>query len=1139
MAPVAALFAVAVTGCATGEDESTLEGTSEGKIVVQQPPVRPALGVDDSRSIVLRAPENEAAAHHDTSGPLTLLPPAPRPTENIEHEVKRLPRPVGAEIVDRGVQTLAPLLLMPSLAVNFDGLGNGFTGPGGTFRFAGTPPDTNGDVGPNHYVQTVNTDFAIFDKTGKPVFGPVPVNTLFSGFGGGCESNNDGDPVVLYDPIADRWVISQFSVNTTPYLQCVAVSTTPNPAGTYNRYAFDYGSSDFPDYPKMGVWPDAYYTSFNVFAGGQSFAGPRICAYDRARMLAGQPATQQCFDVKNQNLGGMLPADLDGARLPPAGSPNYVLALGETATTLAVWKFHVDWTTPANSTLTGPSNLTVPSISQICTATSGDCVPQPGSAGKLQGLDDRLMFRLAYRNFGDHESMVVTHAVKAGSSSGIRWYELRIAGQTPSIFQQGTYAPDAGFRWLGSAAQDRAGNMALGFSLSSTTIAPSIHYTGRLVGDALGTLGQGEAAIIAGGGSQTDNSGGGRNRWGDYSSMSVDPADDCTFWYTTEYLKANGGFSTWSTRVASFKFPGCAPGANNSFTLTPSPSSASVLQGGSTTFNIASAVTAGNAQTVQLSLSGLPAGATATFAPASVQTGNSSTLTINVGGSTATGTYSLTITGAGSSSSATAAISLTVTAAQKPDFTLAVSPSSQNVTAGANTSFTVTATPANGFSGTVALAVTGMPSGSTGTFSGNALTGATLSVTTTSATPSGSFALTFTGTNGALSHTVGATLNVNAAAQADFTLALDKNTVNVTAGQSTAAAVTTTAINGFSGDVSLSGSGLPAGVTATFSPTSIHGAGSSQVSFTASSSATAGTSVVTIAGSSNNLSHSAQITVRVVAAQTPDFTLALSPTAASVNAGGSTITSVAVAASGGFTSDVALSASGAAGISVTFATSTINGSGSTNATVSAAASVAAGTYAVTVSGSSGSLRHTASFSLTVNRPSTSGVAFADDVESGNVGWVTYASNPRDSGWIIEQTSNGNHRWRSSSGNYANNAASFLISPAFSLDGAKTAALKFLYKFHTEAQFDFFYVWATADEGKTWTQLAHGTGASRGWNQWAPEASLDMSQFAGKRTVRIAYSVQSDGSVTDWGAAVDNIRVVTDGAAAGGQHVTSL
>lgn len=618
--------------------------------------------VDDSSAIVLRGSQVDQAAHHDSSPPLTLLQPANNSGQFVEHEVKRLPRPAShyARLHDSVAQTQAPLLLMPATSMNFRGMGNGFSGPAGGFTFAGTPPDTNGDVGPNHYVQTVNTDFAIFNKSGVAVFGPVQVNTLFAGFGGGCETNNDGDPVVLYDPMADRWVISQFSVNTTPYLQCVAVSATPDPTGSYHRYAFDYGSTDFPDYPKMGVWPDAYYTSFNIFAGGSSFSGPKICAYDRTKMLAGTAATQQCFNVANPNLGGMLPSDMDGTMPPPAGSPNYVLALGETSSTLAFWKFHVDWTTPANTTLTGPTALTVAAYSGICSTSSGNCVPQPGSAGPLQGLDDRLMFRNAYRNFGDHQAIVVTHAVSSGSSSGIRWYELRVANQTPSVFQQGTYAPDANFRWLGSAAQDRNGNMAIGYSISSTSVSPSIRVSGRLAGDAAGTLGQGETTVIAGGGSQTDNSGAGRNRWGDYASMSIDPTDDCTFWFTTEYMAANGGFSTWSTRVASFKFPGCGGTTASDFSLSPSPSTLSLATGATGTSTISTSIV-GSAGTVNLTASVSPAGPTVSLSQASVAAGSSATLTVNAG-SAAAGNYTVTVTGTEGSATHATTVAVTVTA---------------------------------------------------------------------------------------------------------------------------------------------------------------------------------------------------------------------------------------------------------------------------------------------------------------------------------------------------------------------------------------------------------------------------------------------------------------------------------------------
>jgi hypothetical protein len=219
---------------------------------------------------------------------------------------------------------------------------------------------------------------------------------------------------------------------------------------------------------------------------------------------------------------------------------------------MASWKFHVDWTTPASSTLTGPTTLATAPFTLAC--SGGTCIPQAGTTQQLDSLADRLMYRLAYRNFGDHESMVVTHSVTAGSSTGTRWYELRLdGGHNPSIFQQGTYAPDANFRWMGSIAMDQSGNMALGFSLSSSSVHPQIHYTGRLAGDPAGQMAQGEATIINGAGSQTGSS---LSRWGDYTSMAVDPTDDCTFWYTNEYLQSNGAFN-WSTRIASFTFPNC------------------------------------------------------------------------------------------------------------------------------------------------------------------------------------------------------------------------------------------------------------------------------------------------------------------------------------------------------------------------------------------------------------------------------------------------------------------------------------------------------------------------------------------------------------------------------------------------------
>jgi hypothetical protein len=467
------------------------------------------------------------------------------------HPLHPLPMIDGAgNQTDAAVQGSAPANTAPVLGSGVPGLGVGFTGPAGSFQVQYAPPDTSGAVGATQYVQVVNTGLAVFDKTTKNVvLGPIPTNALWQGMGGRCASDNDGDAVVVYDKTANRWVVSQFAVTTTPYYQCVAVSKTSDATGGWWTYAFNYGSV-FPDYPKIGVWPDAYYITFNMFTN--TFQGAKLCAYDRAKMLTGAAATQQCFQLST-SYGGVLPADLDGATAPPAGAPNYMLNFG--ASSLNLWKFHVNWTTPTSTTLTGPINIPVATFAAAC--GGGTCVPQPGVSQKLDSLGDRLMYRLTYRNFTNHESLVVTHSVKVGTKhnnayTGIRWYEIRSPGTTPVVYQQSTYSPDTTFRWMGSAAMDKQGNLAVGYNASSSSVFPSIRYTGRLATDPLNTL-QAEASILNGLGSQTGQN---LNRWGDYSTLTLDPSDDCTFWYSTEYLRTNGAFN-WSTQIASFKFPGC------------------------------------------------------------------------------------------------------------------------------------------------------------------------------------------------------------------------------------------------------------------------------------------------------------------------------------------------------------------------------------------------------------------------------------------------------------------------------------------------------------------------------------------------------------------------------------------------------
>jgi hypothetical protein len=494
-------------------------------------------------------PDVQQAVHHDVSKPLSDMIIHYRQSSGVQRDkpLRLLPVPQGSNIQpDPVVQSTATGPKVGTTAgLSFNGVGTGNGNPCGC-----APPDTNGAVGATQFVQWVNVAFAVYNKTtGALVAGPTAGNTLWSGFGGGCETNNDGDIIAQYDKAAGRWVLSQFSVSTTPFLQCVAVSTTNDATGTYNRYSFT--EPNFNDYPKLGIWPDGYYFSFNMF-NGNTFVGARACAFDRSKMLTGAAATQVCFQ-QNSGVGSLLPSDVDGTTAPPAGEPDFFMNFGSNS--LNLFKFHVDFTTPANSTFTGPTVISVAAFTAACSG-GGTCIPQPSTSNKLDSLADRLMYRLAYRNFGTHESLVVTHSVtvsvhKRSSVTGVRWYEIRSPNGMPTVFQQGTFSPDANSRWMGSIAMDKNGDIALGYSESSGSLFPSIAYTGRVPSDALGTM-ESENTIITGLGSQT----GSLHRWGDYSSMSIDPSDDCTFWYTTEYLQATGSFN-WSTRIASFKFTGC------------------------------------------------------------------------------------------------------------------------------------------------------------------------------------------------------------------------------------------------------------------------------------------------------------------------------------------------------------------------------------------------------------------------------------------------------------------------------------------------------------------------------------------------------------------------------------------------------
>jgi hypothetical protein len=419
------------------------------------------------------------------------------------------------------------------------------------------PPDTNGAVGSTQFVETVNLAYAVYDKTtGSMTLGPVLLNTIWSGFGGLCQTVAGGDPVVLWDRAAQRWFVSELAYNgslTSNYV-CIAVSTSADATGSYNRYAYSFGNS-LPDYPKYAIWPDAYYLSVNIFGNsGFSFNGAEPCAFDRTAMIAGGTAAMVCFQPNVINYS-FLPTDWDGATAPPSSAPNHFFQLF-TGTTLQQYDFHVDFVNTNNSTFTGPTTITVHNWTQICTTTRA-CIPQPSPGEKVDSLGDRLMFRAAYRNFGTYESVTLDHTVKPGSGStavgAARWYELRATpvGGTFSVFQQGTFQHKTISLWMASIAQDKVGDIAMGMSASSTSVKPSVVYIGRVPTDPVGKM---ESPFIVARGGGVQQAGG--NRWGDYSSMSIDPSDDCTFWYSQEYYTANSS-ANWATRINSFKFPGC------------------------------------------------------------------------------------------------------------------------------------------------------------------------------------------------------------------------------------------------------------------------------------------------------------------------------------------------------------------------------------------------------------------------------------------------------------------------------------------------------------------------------------------------------------------------------------------------------
>ena len=670
-----------------------------------------ALGVAEAAPTLKVTPEAEHGSLHSLAGtpPGSLVAAGqsnapepkgiPRPTPT-----KRAKDPLLAKQAAPSVQAAPLALTSASVATtvrDFAGVGAGDYG----FTVQSTPPDTNLAVGSTQVVQWVNTSFAVFDKgTGALKYGPAAGNTLWTnltGAGAACGTHNDGDPIVKWDNAAQRWVMMQFVVsNGSNYLQCVAVSQTADATGGWNLYAFPY--TNFPDYPKAGVWSDAYYVTFNMFQGGKTFMGADLCAYDRTNMLAGNAATQVCVQLSS-SYGGALPADPDGASPIAPGAPNYILAYDNNYQQLDLWRF-----TPNFTTGTATINAT-PIAIPVAAFTPMGSAPQQGTTLKLDSLSDRLMYRLAYRYRGGVESLIVSHAVSAGSSGqgAVRWYEIQSPNSAaPVLAQQGTYAPDTTlWRWMSTGAIDAAGNMAFGYSTSSSTSYPSLAVATRAVGDAAGTLGA-ETLVIAGKGSES-KSGTSYTRWGDYAAMAVDPIDDTTMWFTSLYQKSSGQFN-WSTWVHAFTVgtPVPTPGIS----VTPS----SLTFGTAATNQTITVTSSGTADllNVAASISGTgfsidPSSTCPTSTPATLVQGTSCTVVVAFAGSSSVVTGTVTI----ASNAAGTAPTVALTGGTAP--VAAASPTSlsfaNQATGTASTAQSVTLTN----TGTGSLAITGAALGGT------------------------------------------------------------------------------------------------------------------------------------------------------------------------------------------------------------------------------------------------------------------------------------------------------------------------------------------------------------------------------------------------------------------------------------------
>ena len=523
-------------------------------------------------------PLSEIAAERSAqSGPILthkIFEVPNQQTPRDEDENVRIQSKSATHGPDGALQTTSPIEAMPTPSANFDGVSSADNAA----AFGGRvyPPDTDGAVGPNHYVQAVNLLVGIYSKAGTLLVPKFKMSSLFASLGAPCGTRDDGDPIVLYDRLADRWLISQFvlpNYPSGPFYEEIAISQTGDPTGAYYIYCFMVHATEMNDYPHFGIWPDGYYMTSHQFTAAGAWAGQGVWCFNRTKMLAGDPtASFIYFDLNalDPAIGGMLPADADGLTPPPLGAPNvfaYPLATewGDAVDGMRLFNFHADWAVPANSTFTERAESPVATAAYDPSNPSGrrDITQPPPATStmKLDSIADRYMHRLQYRNFGSTESLILCQSVDAlvwpSYQSAVRYCQLKNAslGGAFAPVEQTTFAPDGDHRWMGSAACDWQGNLAVGYSVSSLTTFPSVRYAGRLVSDPANQLTQGEATLVAGSGVQRGTA----NRWGDYSALSLDPTDDATFWYTQEYYTAASQATStvgWLTRVGSFKFAG-------------------------------------------------------------------------------------------------------------------------------------------------------------------------------------------------------------------------------------------------------------------------------------------------------------------------------------------------------------------------------------------------------------------------------------------------------------------------------------------------------------------------------------------------------------------------------------------------------